>query len=451
MRAVTGPGYDGTLQGAWSPWRSIVRDEPDVVLSGPPAGSTVGSGPTLDWEALPFGVGGYRVEVVRVDALPHYGLEHWSWATATGATSVTLPELPPGDYRWRVRRNVAMFQQGDLDGRWASSTFTVAGDRSITLGTPAAGETMRADDVVLTWEPFHHANAYVIEIGPDPNVTTENAIYHGWAYGGSHAVVEALPVGDLYWRVCAVTCGPPTYLDGAVSLPRAITTTAPPGPDLIGPVSAVSTLTPRIGLTIASNGATPTTVAWTSNDTTSAIGGQELQLRRGTGAWQPVAVSATARSALVSLVPGATYSVRVRATDGVGNVGAWAMTSVESVLRQEHSSMWRWSSGWTRTSSATASGGATRWATKSGASGTITVKAKAVALVAPKSTTRGSATIWVDGIRVATVRLDTSPVGSRRIVYSKSWASVGTHTVVIKVVGTSGHPRIDIDALATLR
>ena len=52
---------------------------------------------------------------------------------------------------------------------------------------------------------------------------------------------------------------------------------------------------------------------------------------------------------------------------------------------------------------------------------------------------------------VATVNLYRSTTDARRHVWSRSWTSVGPHVVTVKVLGTSGHPRFDIDAWTVLK
>jgi hypothetical protein len=39
----------------------------------------------------------------------------------------------------------------------------------------------------------------------------------------------------------------------------------------------------------------------------------------------------------------------------------------------------------------------------------------------------------------------------RQLVWQYGWSSVGTHTIKIVVLGTSGHPRVDFDAIMTLQ
>jgi hypothetical protein len=63
---------------------------------------------------------------------------------------------------------------------------------------------------------------------------------------------------------------------------------------------------------------------------------------------------------------------------------------------------------------------------------------------------RGTATVSVDGHVVATVSLRASATGSARIVFERSWSAVGNHTIRIRVSGTTGHPRVDLDGFVVL-
>ena len=56
----------------------------------------------------------------------------------------------------------------------------------------------------------------------------------------------------------------------------------------------------------------------------------------------------------------------------------------------------------------------------------------------------------VDGAAATTVNLRSSIGRSRSIVFARNWLTNGTHTITIVVVGTAGHPRVDIDAFVRL-
>ena len=59
--------------------------------------------------------------------------------------------------------------------------------------------------------------------------------------------------------------------------------------------------------------------------------------------------------------------------------------------------------------------------------------------------------VWVDGVYAGSVSLHASTTSYRKVVWSRSWATAGAHTVTLVVVGTSGHPRVDVDALVVAR
>ena len=106
---------------------------------------------------------------------------------------------------------------------------------------------------------------------------------------------------------------------------------------------------------------------------------------------------------------------------------------------------------WSSVSCACASGLAMKRATAKGASFTFTrtyERDDHVALVMAKGPSRGSAIVYVDGVRKATVNTYATAVKNRVVVYDK-WMPAGTHTVKVVNLATSGHPRIDLDAVLT--
>jgi hypothetical protein len=142
----------------------------------------------------------------------------------------------------------------------------------------------------------------------------------------------------------------------------------------------------------------------------------------------------------------------VIARDGVGNASAPAESSPFAVLRyQESSAAVRYRGTWLRFSSSSASGGRTRYTSGRGNWARLTFTGTGVAFVAPKNRSRGSARIYVDGVLVKTVSLYSSVARSRQVIYQKSGLAYGTHTMKVLVLGTRGHPRVDLDAFVILR
>lgn len=63
----------------------------------------------------------------------------------------------------------------------------------------------------------------------------------------------------------------------------------------------------------------------------------------------------------------------------------------------------------------------------------------------------GRAHVYVDGSYAETVDLYSFNQGARRPVFTRSWPTSGDHTIEIVVEGTSGRPRVDVDAFTVLQ
>ena len=55
----------------------------------------------------------------------------------------------------------------------------------------------------------------------------------------------------------------------------------------------------------------------------------------------------------------------------------------------------------------------------------------------------------MNGVYVKTVSLYAATTSYRRVLVSLSWSTATSRTVKIVVVGTTGHPRVDVDAFVT--
>jgi hypothetical protein len=465
VRGSLRTGVLETVGGAWSPWRTITRAEPAITLTSPADGAHLVSAPVLDWAGLPYEVDGYEWELAKTSTLAEMIAQHpeneelyADRREITGATSARLAALAPGEYRWRVRRVGSGLPNREHDGAWTTRTFTISGPDTPAELQPAAGATVPANDGVLTWGAFAitpngasscsaaapNAVDQVVEVATSPTFSDGSIVYRKCAerWVTTQPIQDLLPTGSVYWRVCAAfDC----------SSGRLLNITAAPGPDTTSPSTAGLKIQPALNGALTATDSIPATVSWAASDVGTGIASQELQVRRGAGAWTAFAQSASARSATVNLRPGSNYSVRIRATDVAGNVGPWTTRSLETVLRQNTSSHWTWTGPWTTAHKASASGDSTRWSTTGGATATMRTSASAFAVVAPRSVTRGNVSIYVDGLHVATVKLDAAPTGPRRIVWTKSWTSAGTHRITLRVRATAGHPRVDLDALVIFR
>ena len=93
--------------------------------------------------------------------------------------------------------------------------------------------------------------------------------------------------------------------------------------------------------------------------------------------------------------------------------------------------------------------GTTKYSTKRRAAATLTFTGKSVVWVAQRGPKRGVANVFVDGVKTH-VDLYSGSLTERRVVFIASNLSAGQHTIKVKVKGTSGRPRVDIDGFFVL-
>ncbi len=232
-------------------------------------------------------------------------------------------------------------------------------------------------------------------------------------------------------------------------------TIARPGTN--GLLSSPITDTPSVGLVAnATMGSTvPAKVSW-CGVTRSGYSVRSYTVQQSTNGGLTFSstlslTSKTATSSARNLSVGTTYRWRARTTDSGGHSGAYAQSLTARVARyQESSTEIAYSGLWSKSSTAKASGGAEKYASVKGASATITLtNVRQVAIVGPRSSTRGSFEVWIDGAKVATVSEKASTTVYSRLLYVRSLTSgVGvSHTIEIRVAGNG---RVDLDAILAL-
>ena len=204
--------------------------------------------------------------------------------------------------------------------------------------------------------------------------------------------------------------------------------------------------------TILSTRSVPIKTSWpAATDTGTGVRSYDIR-RAGPDGSVILGKTVTTTSVVNQVRYGGGYRFRLRASDWIGNVGGPIDSpTVTATLHGDGSSLATYSAGWRRTASSGATGKVLHTATKAGASMTFRFSGRSVAYVAPKGTSRGSVKVYVDGAYVKTVSLYRASAISRVVVYSRSWPTKGTHTVKLVVVGTAGHPRVDVDGFVVVR
>ena len=197
----------------------------------------------------------------------------------------------------------------------------------------------------------------------------------------------------------------------------------------------------------------PVSISWSGRDVGTGISRYTLQRSINGGPYLGVPLaSARATGIDLRLGAGRTYRFRVRARDRAGNWSGWAYSApVRAFLYQESSSAFAWSSGWTRRLASGASGGAVRDATVAGRSATFRFSGRGVGWFARKGPGNGFAQVRVDGVLVATVNLESATAQPPRVLWRQTWAATRAHVVQVRLLGTAGRPRVEVDAFEVLR
>jgi len=158
----------------------------------------------------------------------------------------------------------------------------------------------------------------------------------------------------------------------------------------------------------------------------------------------------TGTSIVRALSLGHTYRFRVTAFDLLGNSSGTVIGAVQQpLLFQSPTSK----TGTWKTSSASGFTGGTTWyATAAGASATFkSTGVRSLGFVTTRAPSRGKFKVYIDGVLKGTFTAYSTTTTFRRIAYHVTFASPGTHSIKIVVVGGGTHPRVDVDAFLVLK
>jgi Pro-kumamolisin, activation domain len=193
----------------------------------------------------------------------------------------------------------------------------------------------------------------------------------------------------------------------------------------------------------------PVTVSWHGTDATSGVSHYSLFQSKNGAAYTTVGTT-TAASEVLHLAPGAKYRYKVTATDKAGNTSAaTAGNTYTLTLLQENNKAIKYSAGWKRLKLSGASGGFVDYATAAGKTATLSFSGVQAAWVSTLNTNRGSASVKLGTGAATTISTHATSYKTAQIV-DLIGTTAGSHKLVVKVLGTSGHPRVDIDAFIIL-
>jgi hypothetical protein len=191
-------------------------------------------------------------------------------------------------------------------------------------------------------------------------------------------------------------------------------------------------------------------ISWSGADTNgTGIATYKLQVSTNGGSYATITLaSATSTSINRTLTDGRSYRFRVRATDKQGNVSAYVYGPTFKPARvQNTSSSVHYTGKWATSSNSSALGGSHRYATSTSARVSYTTTARDIAWVATKTSTSGSAQVWIDGVYATTVNLHASSTTYRRLVFARHFSTLGSHTIELR---PAGNGRVYLDAFLKL-
>ena len=199
-------------------------------------------------------------------------------------------------------------------------------------------------------------------------------------------------------------------------------------------------------MTIAGLKTIPVTLGWLAHDA-SGICQYTLDGRLNGGAYAAVTITSPSAKTRTFTYPAGTDSrqYRVSSTDCAGNPTTIGEGPPFTLGRyQEANAHITYKGTWHRGSSNGYVGGHDRWASQQGAAATVSFTGRAMAWVAPTSSIRGSANVFVDGSKVGTASLRTAELHQRVLVYVTRFPTSGPHTVRLVSRGLN---RIDLDEI----
>jgi hypothetical protein len=363
-------------------------------------------------------------------------------ADMAGALSVS----PTGSFAWTLTAGAdgprtVYVQWSDAAGNWS----TAASDDIVLDTVPPTGTVVvnagkawtKTTAVSLTF-PNTDGDTTQVRVGSASNLA--GATYQTYTAGMTLAFT--LPAGNGQKTVYAQFKDVGGSVSTIVSDTIGLDTTVPTAPT--APVHLLSNpVANKINVRLTWSGGTDLGG--------SGFAGYVLRQRIDGGAWTILGYPTTG-SANVPIDPAKNYVFGVASRDGAGNVGTYVTgPSLRAANHSETSTAIAYTGTWATQSLSTYMGGAAKYSNNKSAAATFTFTGNQVAWLSRKSTAHGTANVYVDGTLVGSVNLYSATTQYKQVVFTRTFASVGTHTLKVVVVGTAGHPRVAVDQFFVLR
>jgi subtilisin len=212
------------------------------------------------------------------------------------------------------------------------------------------------------------------------------------------------------------------------------------------------TLAPLRGSTFQTTSLTARGRWPTATDSGSGVTGYQAGYRVNSGSWSSHSLDDAVHTLDRTIRSGTTYGFRVRARDAAGNWTGWkSLGDLRVGVAQDTSTTLVRTGTWSRSTVSSWSRGSALYSKATGATVSKTFTGRGVAWVAAFGPTRGKGNVYVDNVLADTIDMYRTSTSYRRIMFAKEWATSGEHTIRVEVVGTAGHPRVDVDAFIVIR
>ena len=249
-----------------------------------------------------------------------------------------------------------------------------------------------------------------------------------------------LGYGRLSWRVVATDVYEAETISGLAAAQTTTDTTAPT-------MGAVNQQFQLAGLVTGST--VPVQFSWSATDAVG-VTGYEVWVKTDAGAYvKDTSVAANATSIGYNLLIGHTYQVAVTARDAAANWSAYSY-SVSVTPGATDDKAYATTTTWGRYNLADSFGGTYMAASQAGASFSYPVTGRDIALIGPKFSNAGRATLYCDGTSYGLLDEYSATTAGRQVVAWCHFAQSGQHTLKVVLEGTSGRPWFGVDAFAFL-
>jgi len=235
--------------------------------------------------------------------------------------------------------------------------------------------------------------------------------------------------------------------------------TKPPTDDTAAPIVTKAPTQSLISNSSLSTSKVRVKLDWlATDDSSTGVACYQLYESVDGGAYRKVPLASEAPASIVRfLEPGKTYQYQLRAQDQAGNWSEWKQAPPFKVnVFQETNGAIEYAGNWSTQSISSAMGGSLKHASTTGDSAKLALSGvRNIGWVTAKGPDRGKAEVWVDGAKVSTPDLYSSPELWRRVAYAKNGMNTSVnHTLEVKVLGqkrwASSGTRVDLDALVVL-